>query len=116
MYVSYPYSSVSSLTRTYEDRMPTPLGIFISQAVYDNRLKSVHKLESLSCTSFVDVAMGKEEKFGSSWKVSLRSTSSFLSLVLNISVYGIELIRDQLHRKSGSSLLPRKRLLYHYAV
>jgi hypothetical protein len=59
------------LTCTYEDRIPAPLGRFISQAVYDSRLESVHELESLSCLSFVDVAMGRETNSGFSWTVSL---------------------------------------------
>ncbi|KAF5360173.1 hypothetical protein D9758_011319 [Tetrapyrgos nigripes] len=48
-------------------RMPTVLGSFISQTVYDSQLKSEHKLKDLSCVSFIDAAMGKEEKSGSSW-------------------------------------------------
>lgn len=51
--------------------MPTPLGSFISKAVYQSRLKSIHKIIFHSCVKFVDVCTGKEVRQGSSWKVSL---------------------------------------------
>ncbi|KAK7444835.1 hypothetical protein VKT23_015152 [Stygiomarasmius scandens] len=42
-------------------RMPIPIGNFISRAVYDNRLRSKHNVDNLSCVSFVDVR-GQEQK------------------------------------------------------
>ncbi|THG92920.1 hypothetical protein EW026_g8158 [Hermanssonia centrifuga] len=48
-------------------RMPTPLGNFISDEVYDKRLKSVHKIHEISCVSFVDVDKGTEKRCGKSW-------------------------------------------------
>ncbi|RPD58061.1 P-loop containing nucleoside triphosphate hydrolase protein [Lentinus tigrinus ALCF2SS1-7] len=49
-------------------RMPVPLGNFISQAVYESRLKSHHTIKASSCVLFVDVRKGHEEHVGSSWK------------------------------------------------
>jgi len=54
--------------------MPIPIGNFISKAVYDNRLKSKHNIDSLSCVSFVDVR-GQEQKAGTSWTVSIFNVS-----------------------------------------
>jgi len=51
--------------------MPVPIGNFISNAVYDRRLKSSHNIRSLSSVSFVDVQHGKEERAGTSWTVSV---------------------------------------------
>ncbi|KAL0954952.1 hypothetical protein HGRIS_003885 [Hohenbuehelia grisea] len=48
-------------------RMPIPLGNFISEHVYDGKLKSEHSMTGLSCCSFVDVKRGKEQKKGKSW-------------------------------------------------
>ena len=53
------------------DRMPVPLGDFISEAVYDSKLKSSHAIQDNSCVLFIDVRKGQEERFGSSWKVCL---------------------------------------------
>jgi hypothetical protein len=55
------------------DRMPTPIGSFISREVYGSRLKSVHPVQHHSCLRFVDVSRGREEKAGQSWKVGLSS-------------------------------------------
>ena len=51
-------------------RMPVPLGEFISQEVYNSKLKSIHKITESSCVRFVDVRKGTEESVGSSWKAS----------------------------------------------
>ncbi|PSR72688.1 hypothetical protein PHLCEN_2v11383 [Hermanssonia centrifuga] len=48
-------------------RMPIPLGNFISDEVYNKKLKSVHKISDISCVSFVDVDKGTEESCGKSW-------------------------------------------------
>ncbi len=54
-------------------RMPTPLGDFISEEVYENKLKSVHNITDRSAVRFVDVWKGREELVGSSWKVRPRA-------------------------------------------
>lgn len=51
-------------------RMPIPLGQFISEEVYNSKLKSVHNIADRSCVSFVDVRKGQEQSVGSSWRVS----------------------------------------------
>lgn len=53
------------------DRMPVPIGNFISHCVYDRKLKTQHKVTSLLCCRFVDVQRGKELSVGKSWAVSL---------------------------------------------
>ncbi|KAK0471205.1 P-loop containing nucleoside triphosphate hydrolase protein, partial [Armillaria novae-zelandiae] len=49
-------------------RMPHPLGDFISQEVYDNRLYSENDIKDPSCIAFIDAKDGKEEKSGFSWR------------------------------------------------
>ncbi|KAJ3928828.1 MAG: P-loop containing nucleoside triphosphate hydrolase protein [Lentinula lateritia] len=51
-------------------RMPVPLGNFISQKVYEGRLKSRHKTTSHNSVRFVNTPRGVEKKKGSSWTVS----------------------------------------------
>ena len=53
------------------DRMPVPLGKFISKHVYDSKLKSEHKITAKSCVRFIDVRKGEEKSAGSSWKVHI---------------------------------------------
>ncbi|KAH7867997.1 AAA domain-containing protein, partial [Lentinula edodes] len=48
-------------------RMPVPLGNFISQKVYEGRLKSRHKTTSHNSVRFVNTPRGVEKKKGSSW-------------------------------------------------
>ncbi|EGN98887.1 hypothetical protein SERLA73DRAFT_181592, partial [Serpula lacrymans var. lacrymans S7.3] len=52
-------------------RMPPQVGDFISQAIYDGKLQSneFHQVttDSMACY-FVDVSLGQEESFGTSWK------------------------------------------------
>ena len=57
------------------DRMPVPLGDFISKHVYDSRLKSEHPITTHTCVRFVDVRKGVEDSAGSSWKVGFPRTS-----------------------------------------
>jgi len=47
--------------------MPGKIGQFISQHVYDGKLKSNHAMKDYSCLAFVDVKNGKEKKSGTSW-------------------------------------------------
>ena len=51
------------------DRMPVPLGNFISKHAYNSKLISSHKITDSACIKFIDVRKGKEERVGSSWKV-----------------------------------------------
>ncbi|KAI0915361.1 hypothetical protein AcV5_003854 [Taiwanofungus camphoratus] len=48
-------------------RMPIPIGEFISNEVYNGKLRSMHKTVDLSCLMFVDVKKGVEEQVGKSW-------------------------------------------------
>ncbi|KAI0827617.1 P-loop containing nucleoside triphosphate hydrolase protein [Trametes gibbosa] len=64
-------------------RMPIPLGNFISECVYDGKLKSMHKITDRSAVKFVDVRKGREEKVGSSWKARVRKFTSYLTLLIN---------------------------------
>ncbi|KAH9888514.1 hypothetical protein C8Q73DRAFT_655707 [Cubamyces lactineus] len=50
-------------------RMPLPLGEFISEYVYNSKLRSVHRITDHSAVCFVDVRKGCEGRVGSSWKV-----------------------------------------------
>lgn len=52
-----------------EDRMPVPLGAFVSEEVYDGKLHSEHRIREMDCVAFVDAVKGQEEKCGTSWKV-----------------------------------------------
>lgn len=52
-----------------KDRMPIPLGEFISHNVYNKKLRSVHKTCDPSCVVFIDAWKGKEEQVGTSWVV-----------------------------------------------
>lgn len=54
----------------FADRMPIPLGEFISHNVYNSKLKSCHKIDDPSCVVFIDVAKGEEKSCGKSWTVS----------------------------------------------
>ncbi|KAK7690912.1 hypothetical protein QCA50_006015 [Cerrena zonata] len=48
-------------------RMPTPLGDFLSQHVYDDQLLSVHAIPARKSCRFVDIHHGRERKLGNSW-------------------------------------------------
>ena len=65
--------------KTPLDRMPMPIGDFISRRVYANRLKSQHSIHDRSSCRFVDIKQGKEVRVGHSFKVcSYTFLSSFL--------------------------------------
>ncbi|KAI1783492.1 P-loop containing nucleoside triphosphate hydrolase protein [Ganoderma leucocontextum] len=49
-------------------RMPVPLGEFISEEVYNSKLKSIHNITDSSCVRFVDVRKGVEESMAPGWK------------------------------------------------
>ena len=59
------------------DRMPQPIGKFISDKVYRSRLYSSHKISDPSCVAFIDVCPphGEEIKSGFSWKVDIRQVA-----------------------------------------
>ncbi|KAK7681870.1 hypothetical protein QCA50_015218 [Cerrena zonata] len=49
-------------------RMPKPVGNFLSQHVYDKRLRSVHTESALECCRLVDIHNGQEREWGrTSW-------------------------------------------------
>lgn len=52
------------------DRMPVPIGNFISEEVYDGRLQTQHNITRLLSCRFADVKHGKEQRMGNSWIVS----------------------------------------------
>ncbi|TCD66239.1 hypothetical protein EIP91_001642 [Steccherinum ochraceum] len=56
----------SSFFLNVQYRMPTQLGHFISEHVYNSQIESEHWLKDTSCVAFVDVAAGHEEKCGTS--------------------------------------------------
>lgn len=51
------------------DRLPVPLGDFISDQVYKSELRSEHWNESMSCIRFVNI-LSEEEQSGNSFLVS----------------------------------------------
>jgi hypothetical protein len=52
------------------DRLPIHLGSFISENVYNGKLRSRHSIADYSCIAFIDVWKGEELKQGSSYMVS----------------------------------------------
>lgn len=50
------------------DRMPRPIGKFISRMVYGGRLKTQHAINDKSCCIFIDVHQGKENMSGGSFQ------------------------------------------------
>lgn len=65
------------LTLSPQDRMPQPVGQFISQHIYRSKLRSKHDIEDMSCVQFVDVFKGEETKVESSWMVRLHVRGRF---------------------------------------
>ncbi|KAI0274107.1 P-loop containing nucleoside triphosphate hydrolase protein [Russula aff. rugulosa BPL654] len=51
-------------------RLPVHLGSFISENVYNGKLRSRHSIADYSCIAFIDVWKGEELRQGSSFKVS----------------------------------------------
>lgn len=60
-------------------RMPEPIGNFISQYVYNGRLKTRHEVTSLSSCRLLDVWQGKEQSTGSSW-VNVKEVQAVISI------------------------------------
>ncbi|KAK0500417.1 P-loop containing nucleoside triphosphate hydrolase protein [Armillaria luteobubalina] len=48
-------------------RIPKPIGDFISEQVYKNRLQTVHEISSNNCCRFVNVSGGREGEHSKSW-------------------------------------------------
>jgi hypothetical protein len=55
------------------DRLPVPLGEFISETVYNGKLRSCHEVVDHSCIAFIDVWKGEERKRAISYEVSVRA-------------------------------------------
>jgi hypothetical protein len=53
------------------DRLPVPLGGFISKTVYEGKLHSIHDIVDHSCVAFIDVEKGTEAKRGKSYEASI---------------------------------------------
>jgi hypothetical protein len=68
LFLSLAHTDIAS------DRLPIPLGEFISEKVYNGKLRSCHKIVDYSCIAFVDVWKGEERKRGSSYEVSILSS------------------------------------------
>lgn len=66
------------------DRIPTVIGNFISSRVYDSKLRTEHKIHTLTCCRFVDVHNGEEVKRGVSWTVCTAVPSTCPSYTLKI--------------------------------
>jgi len=49
-------------------RFPMPLGGFISENVYEGKLRSCHNIVDHSCVVFIDTEKGREEEQGKSYK------------------------------------------------
>jgi hypothetical protein len=63
------YDSVPNCAAS--DRLPVPLGGFISETVYEGKLRSSHDIVDHSCVVFIDVEKGEEVKRGNSYEVSI---------------------------------------------
>ncbi|KAI0740540.1 P-loop containing nucleoside triphosphate hydrolase protein [Earliella scabrosa] len=98
-------------------RMPVPLGDFISDQVYNSKLKSVHNITDGSCVRFVDVRKGAEESVGSSWKV--RGSGLLAHFDLH-STYSCDCTPEYggsaRYRESRATLLQASQLMRHHAV
>lgn len=57
-----------------------PLGQFISEYVYDGKLRSEHAVKTQSCVAFVDVSLGEEENDNKSYIVSALPRVSYCLL------------------------------------
>lgn len=95
------------------DRMPVPLGMFISEEVYNKKLRSEHKISDMGCVAFVDVTKGREEKCGNSWKVSRLLALCEDETKLQLTT---EPGRDPLCCQSRATLLSALGRLYHHAL
>ncbi|OJT07637.1 ATP-dependent helicase upf1 [Trametes pubescens] len=63
-------------------RMPIELGRFISDAMYQSKLKSVHNVTGTACIMAIDVRKGAEQSAGSSWK-NTEEAHTVVNLVRN---------------------------------
>ena len=67
---NYFYNIYKDIHILYSDRMPPPIGDFISDAVYDGQLRSNpdHAVQDNTCW-FMDVDDSIERRNGTSWEV-----------------------------------------------
>jgi AAA domain len=71
---SFPsFLLVFLMITSFLDRMPVPIGGFISGHVYDSKLLTRHEIKTWRCCRFVDCKTGEEKKVGYSWSVCIRS-------------------------------------------
>ena len=56
---------------TASDRLPVPLGGFISETIYESKLHSSHNIVDHPCIVFIDVKKGREARQGKSYKASI---------------------------------------------
>ena len=93
--------------------MPIQIGEFISEHVYDGKLKSQHSITSPNCLAFVDVDIGVESPEDKSWKVChiAYGTVSFPEVLCDL-----ERTRSSIRRSFGQELLPPSGFLCHYAL
>ena len=94
-------------------RMPVPLGEFISEEVYNSKLKSVHAITDSSCVRFVDVRKGSEESLAPGWKVSMPPFSSAFKIRI---ILRLEHGRGTCGRQYREELLPASRLLHYHSL
>jgi hypothetical protein len=57
------------------DRLPIALGKFISDKVYNGKLRPCHEIVDYSCIRFIDVWKGDEREQGKSYEVRVRARS-----------------------------------------
>lgn len=67
---SNPFFPIQTSLIFSTDRLPIHLGSFISDNVYNGKLRSRHSIADYSCIAFIDVWKGEELKQGSSYMVS----------------------------------------------
>jgi regulator of nonsense transcripts 1 len=77
------WSILRALIFSSLDRLPVPLGGFISEVVYEGKLHSSHNIVDHSCVVFIDVGKGKEARKGKSYQASFpgRETVTKLTFV-----------------------------------
>ena len=101
------------------DRMPLPIGNFISSAVYDGRLRSQHLITDSSSLAFVNVSapQGLEERAGTSWRVVI----FYLSPPTTVPATDIKVVLSESRRGANygapcADILQVDELLRHHAI
>jgi hypothetical protein len=70
-YITWSIMKLRQIHRLFKDRMPVPIGEFLSREVYDGRLQSRHRINSTGCIRLVDCEQGQELDKNFSWVVGL---------------------------------------------